>query len=60
MNYKNGAKIELLDPVKIESGKMGVVVGFDKVNERDFVEIRLKDHNIGKLWASTNAVTKLI
>lgn len=59
MKYTDGTKIELLDKVQLESGKKGVIVAFDKVNERDYVQIRIKEkNNVGKLWASINAVTK--
>lgn len=58
MKYLTAEKIALLDEVALESGKVGVIVGFDKVNERDYVEVRLKGEHVGKLWASTNAVKK--
>lgn len=58
MNYLTGEKIQLLDEVQLESGKRGAVVGFDKINDREYVQIRLtnEQENVGKLWASVNAI----
>lgn len=54
MNHpQTGMKIQLLDEVLTDTGVYGAVVGFDKINGRDFVEIR--GHG-GTFWASTNAI----
>ncbi len=59
MNYETGEKIQLLDEVKW-SDKQGHVVGFDKVGNKEFVEVRARQGVwSSKLWVSVNMLTKM-
>lgn len=59
MNYTTGEKIQLLDEVKW-SDKRGFVVGFDKVDRNEFVEVRAQEGVwSSKLWVSPNMLTKM-
>lgn len=54
MNYYNtDRKIHLLDEVETSHGKRGVVIGFEVINGKDYVQVHVKND---KLWASTNAI----
>lgn len=57
MYYPNSTeKIELLDAVLVDHRLSGVVVGFDRINGREFIEIR---GELSRFWASLNQVQKL-
>jgi len=56
MFYDDGEKIELLDSVVVDTGARGSVIGFDRVNGRQFVMVRTAAGS--KVWATANAVKK--
>lgn len=59
MIYQTGEKIQLLDEVQW-SNKRGFVVGFDRVDEKEFVEVRAQQGVwSSKLWVSPNMLTKV-
>lgn len=56
MTYPNGEQVRMGNEVITAMGTRGNVVGYDKINERDYVAILIAGGST--IWASTNSVEK--